>query len=73
MSYEMVLERIKTAPEPALEEIYAYADAVCKKYEQRAHIADGLAFIEKYAGKINREIDCKKELFEALDAKYGTY
>ena len=72
MSYEMVMERIKAAPVSALEEIYAYADAVCRKYEKTPSVEDGLAFIEKYAGKITRDIDCKAEKESALDEKYGT-
>lgn len=72
MSYEMVLERMKKVPEVALDEIYSYIEAVCDRYESTANsVEDGLAFIKKYAGSIDREINCKAELMEALDEKYG--
>ena len=72
MSYEMVIERMKTIPAAALAEIYSYIEAVCDRYDSDQHNVDeGLAFIQKYAGKIDRDIDCKAELMEALDEKYG--
>lgn len=72
MSYEMVMERMKTIPAAALDEIYSYIEAVCNRYDSAPHSVDeGLAFIKKYAGKIDREIDDKAELMEALDEKYG--
>ena len=73
MSYEMVVERMKTVPEAALDEIYTYIEAVCDKYNVPVHNEEyGLAFIKKYAGRIDRDIDYKKELAEARDEKYGT-
>ena len=72
MSYEMVMERMKTIPEAALDEIYLYIEAVCRRYDSASHSVDeGLAFIKKYAGRIDRDIGCKTELMEALDEKYG--
>lgn len=71
MSYESVIDRIKTIPAVALDEIFAYIEAVCDKYEmQKADARAGLAFLEKYAGRIDREIDCKAELMKSLDERY---
>ncbi len=71
MLYETVVERMKTVPPMALEEIYSYIESVCNKYSMATtNAAEGLAFIKKYSGKIDRDIDCKAELLQTLDEKY---
>ena len=52
MSYETVLDRMKTVPAVALDEIFAYIEAVCEKYESRkANAEAGLAFLKKIRGE----------------------
>jgi hypothetical protein len=71
MSYETVLDRMKTVPAVTLDEIFAYIEAVCEKYESRkANAEAGFAFLKKYTGRIDREIDCKAELMKSLDERY---
>ncbi len=38
MSYEMVMEKIKTLPETALEEVFLYLDKIGNIYQTRQHV-----------------------------------
>ncbi len=51
MSYEMVVEKLKTLPETALEEVSLYLDAIVSKYQAR-HTID-FSFVDNIFGTLS--------------------
>lgn len=63
------LEKIEAKPFQRV--IITVLDTSFPSEKEQGSINEGLALLKKFTGCIDREIDEKKELLEALDEKYS--
>ena len=51
MSYEMIMEKVRTLPETALEEVSLYIDTIVNKYQSRQTI--DFSFVDNIFGTLS--------------------
>lgn len=71
MTYEALIEEIKTLPEPQLAEVSDFVFYLKQRSESDLDIQAGLTFFENLKGSVDREINEKEELNSARDEKYA--
>ncbi len=73
MSYETVVEQVKSAPEECLDEISVVIKRIVNRHErqQNPSVEAGLKWLNRFAGSVPQNISLEQARDEYLKEKYG--